>query len=106
MVLSQMGAPMDRCDTKAQAGIDLHGCDLSRQDLSDVNLQGPILRAVNLSAAKLRGANLSKTDLRDAQLLGSDLQSVDFSDADLRGAFMTKAQLGKNNFEGALLEGA
>ena len=47
---------------------DLHGCNFTSADLSNLNLFG-----VNLSGANLFGANLSGTNLSNANLLGANL---------------------------------
>lgn len=95
------------------AGGDFCGIDLSRQDLSGVNLSGCYLEAVNLSNAKLSGANLegailafanlSRCDLSGANLKGANLGSADLSEALFNGADMTAVQLGKSVLTGAKL---
>jgi uncharacterized protein YjbI with pentapeptide repeats len=63
------------------AGARLHGADLYRALLQEVDLSGAGLHGAKLSQSSLEGADLS-----DAQLYGADLSQADLSKANLSGA--------------------
>ena len=76
-------------------GADLRKVNLSRADLSQVNLIGAVLRDVDL-----REGQLSRADLRGAVLRGADLNAADLSGANLGGAHVNRANLGAANLNG------
>ena len=89
---------------KARADLskaDLSGVDLSKADLSRANLSG-----VDLSGADLSGADLFKADLSKADLSGVDLSGADLSKADLSGVDLSGADLFKANLSGVDLSKA
>ncbi len=71
---------------------DLHGCNFTSADLSNLNLFG-----VNLSGANLFGANLSGTNLSNANLLGANLSYTDLANTDF-----TNANLGGISYNGCI----
>lgn len=116
--------------------LNLRGVDLSKQDLSNVNLsfadlsesdmhrtnlkqalldfanmQGMNLSFANLYESSLRGANLRGADLsyaglKNANLYKAELERVDFYKADLRGADFRNAVIKRARFDYANLAGA
>ena len=54
----------------------MNDADLTKTNLSDVDLTGADLTYANLSEAKLSGANLSEANLSEANLSGADLADV------------------------------
>lgn len=90
---------------------DLSESELSGCKLMSANLEGAILRKVDLTEANLTGARLQRADLR-----GADLSRAICAEADLRGADLTRAKLsvvdfrlanlGRANLTGAMLRGA
>lgn len=94
-------------------------CDLSGVDLTQVNLEGVVLREANLRGAKLEGSNLrnadltgvnmegavlNNTNLQRASLTGAILKSTSFENADLSFASLMSANLEGANFKGAKLQ--
>jgi len=90
---------------------DLSEAELSGCKLMSANLEGAILRKVDLTEANLTGARLQRADLR-----GADLSRAICAEADLRGADLTRAKLsvvdfrlanlGRANLTGAMMRGA
>jgi len=90
---------------------DLSESELSGCKLMSANLEGAILRKVDLTEANLTGARLQRADLR-----GADMSRAICAEADLRGADLTRAKLsvvdfrmanlGRANFTGAMMRGA
>ena len=119
-------------ERRAKYQLDLHGADLSRQSLTDLNLSGAgltgadlsgaILLSTNLSKSELFEANLSRSNISGANLFKASLSSAclsdvkqaidtDFSEAYLlnailSGANLAGAKLYKTVFTGANLAGA
>src|SRR5260221_332178 len=88
-------------------GADLSGDDLSQVNLSDVDLTDTHLSDVNLTRADLRGTNLTRADLRGTHMLtGADLTGADLTEADLRGAHLIDEDWRKVTLQGANLSGA
>ena len=82
------------------------GCDLSKANLSGMNLQNAILADANLSNANLSGANLitatlTKAILRSANLTAADLFQTTLTNADLRHAKLINAELWLSEVTGA-----
>ncbi|MDP6788727.1 MAG: pentapeptide repeat-containing protein [Rhodospirillales bacterium] len=102
----------------ALRGSDLHGVELSRinlcnvdlreADLSDavcagINLQGADLRRANLSHADITGGNLAVAKLRHSSLKNTCLNGANLRGADLAGASFEGASLQDADFTGANL---
>jgi len=81
--------------------LDLKGVNLSKAELSKVNL----LEA-DLSEADLSGTNLSEADLSEADLSRTNLSEADLSWTKLSGANMSEAILFRADLSGAILSGA
>jgi uncharacterized protein YjbI with pentapeptide repeats/beta-lactamase regulating signal transducer with metallopeptidase domain len=92
----------DYSDTPADRNILAHcaGCDLSGQDLRNVDLHGLTLTGDDFSGADLRGA-----DLRGTTLTGVDLSDAKLDGADLRGAVLTGTDIDGATFTGAKTDG-
>lgn len=85
---------------------DLSGADLSRANLSDATLSGANLSGANLSGADLTGVQLDRANLSSADLSGARLKHADLTGADFSGANLFDANLTEANLRGALLAGA
>lgn len=90
---------------------DLSRANLSSVDLRYQNLQGVKLYRANLDGAdlngvNLQGADLSKASLRDAKLYGAKLQNAQMLGAKLAEARMKEADLSGANLEVADLSQA
>ncbi len=86
--------------------ISLDRADLTKANLSYVDLSGSYLSGVNLMNADLYKANLSNADLSDSVLKGADLWEADLSNADLRNADLTDALVKREQLETADISGA
>lgn len=75
-------------------------------NLTCIDLEGAILRRINLSGANLFKARLINTNLREANLSNARLSGADLSGADLRKANLRRANLHKANFSKATLRNA
>jgi len=85
---------------KILVGKDLSKTDLSKinltgQDLSGANLSGQDLRKINFTGTILRGANLSFTDLSGQNLSGKDLRGINFHRANLENTNLTNITISK-----------
>lgn len=92
-------------------GYALAGCDLSRKDFQNINLEGANLLGCdlsqcNLQGANLRGANLGKTNLEKANLWGADLRESSLRRAILKNADMWAVNLEDADMRRAILSGA
>jgi len=88
----------------------LHGAQLHRAFLDDVNLEGADLTVAQLEEASLarsnlRGAALIGAGLRDAKLDNARLQGASFNDASLAGASLVSAQMQGVSLRGTWLLG-
>ena len=97
------GIPAARLPEEWQPGIDLRGADLSRADLTGVNLRDADLRGADLSRADLTGVNLRDADLREASLTGANLRAADLTEATLREATLREADLSRADLTGVNL---
>ena len=88
------------------SGIDLMCVNLSEFHLWESDLRNANLMYVNLSSANLFGANLSGASLWGTNLSGADLWSVNLSGADLWSANLSGADLQLANLSGADLRNA
>lgn len=70
-------------------GAELNGSVLKDVDLARANLSMADLSGANLSGADLSGANLVWADLHNANLAGADLTGANLTGADLTGANLT-----------------
>jgi uncharacterized protein YjbI with pentapeptide repeats len=92
-------------------GADLTGAQLVEADLSgahlhEADLSGAQLRRANLTGAWFVGANLSGANLREAKLSGAQLGGANLKDARLAFADLSGAQVREVNLSGAHLHGA
>jgi uncharacterized protein YjbI with pentapeptide repeats len=90
----EAGADLHRCDLSGAViiGLDLHGINLSRANLQDVNGGcDPDLPITNLAGARLAGADARRALLCDANLIGADLRGADLGDASLEDASLRSA---------------
>ncbi|MBD3314781.1 MAG: hypothetical protein GF344_03260 [Chitinivibrionales bacterium] len=100
---------------------DLNGLDLSRKNLSGIDLRGFTLVgtgfvATNLGGADLRGIHFAKANCRAAGFVNADLRgadlaygrfdNADFRGADLRGACFVDSLCSNADLSGADLRGA
>lgn len=83
--------------------IDLSKADLSGANLSEANLSRSDLSEVNLSGANLTKANLYAAELKEANLLQVSATSANFSWANLYKANFSYSCLFKANFSNANL---
>jgi uncharacterized protein YjbI with pentapeptide repeats len=109
------GADLHRCDfsgSSAFQGIDLHGANLSKSNLTLAHAGGdPDVPPANFTAVNLRrvvgwGADLSDTILRNADLRYSDFSAASFEDASLNDALMSRGNFTSASFHFANLTGA
>ncbi|CAM2066350.1 Pentapeptide repeat-containing protein [Sulfidibacter corallicola] len=80
-----------------RAGFPDYVPNLSKADLSGVNLAGADLRRVNLIRADLSGANLNKADLSRANLISTHLADANLSGALLKESNLMRAVLDRCN---------
>ncbi len=73
--------------------VDLHGRNFVNSDLSGADLSYSNLNSSDLSRANLRGTILCDADLREADLTDTDLSNANLSGADLSGANLRGAIL-------------
>lgn len=101
------------------SGADLRHANLSKYDLTDIDLSSSDLRHTNLSQVNLDGANLMRADLsfakgENASFLGSNLKraalvwaeldGANFRQANLDGANLTNGKFRKSNLDSASLQ--
>lgn len=72
----------------SMAGQKFDGEDLTKVDLSYMNLQGASFKGCNLTYANFQGADLREVDFRDAVLYRTRLR-----DCNLQGAFLEMVDL-------------
>ena len=82
------------------------GCDLRRQNLSQLDLSLVDLRQAQLQEVNLIKADLHQADLRGALLKGGILLQADLREAKLQGAQLKDVRLGGAKLQGADLTGA
>jgi hypothetical protein len=85
--------------------------DLSKADLTDLDLIGVNLNKANLYSARLNKSRLNTADLHDANLFhailnGADLSDANLSEAVLNGAYLSKTNLTRANMPKTDLRGA
>ncbi len=88
------------------SGVDLYRANLSGANLSGADLSRANLSRANLSEADLYGANLSRADLYGANLSGANLSGANLSRANLSGANLYAANLSRASLSGVDLSGA
>lgn len=79
----------------------LHSVNLRKAQLYNTNFCNADLRAADLSRAKIAGADFSNADLTKADFSNTDATddiSVNFENAKIKGTNFTKANLNKANF--------
>src|SRR5258708_28513075 len=101
-------ADLSRADL---SGVNLYRADLREADFFGANLSGADLFEANLtqaflSIARLKGADLGGANLYEARLKGADLSGADLSGANLFGADLSYANLTGANLIEADLSGA
>lgn len=108
--------PIELLANLCLAGIDMFGTDLSRLELTEINLYGAKLVKVNLQnsvlyKADMRRSYIASTNLQNAMLDSSDLTrthliGTDLTGAQLGGANLTQANLININLRNANLQNA
>ena len=97
------GAAMHRCDLSDSTiiGMDLHGINLARSDLSGVDAGcDPDEPRTNLAGARIYRAILVGAKLCDAILSDADLHGSDLTDAALEDASLHRANLSRATLDG------
>ncbi|NJL46925.1 MAG: protein kinase [Leptolyngbyaceae cyanobacterium SM2_5_2] len=89
----------------------LHGLDMQRTALANINFNQSKLPSANFQGADLSNANfgranLSRSNLRNAKLVKAYFHYANLEGADLRGADLSQACLSNANLRGANLCGA
>jgi uncharacterized protein YjbI with pentapeptide repeats len=100
----EAGADLHRCDLSGAViiGLDLHGINLARANLQDVNGGcDPDLPITNLAGARLAGADARRALLCDANLIGADLRDADLGEASLEDASLRQANASRIRLDGA-----
>jgi uncharacterized protein YjbI with pentapeptide repeats len=113
VTITGWGTPSHNLDYADFSGLDLHGGNLSENDLmyarfvqtnlTEMNLSGTFLNHADLTGAILNQADLSGTDLLQANLTNADLRGANLymavlDLADLTGADLTDANIGRGDF--------
>lgn len=80
---------------------DLEGLILRELDLREACFDGANARRIDLTRARLEGASLRMADLSEAQARGLRAEGADFTNADLRNASLDGAALAGCIFDGA-----
>src|SRR5579862_4790699 len=93
------------CFDQVQRGADWHGKNMEGQVLKHIDLRNANLSGVNLHNARLECVNLDGADLRNADLRGAELTGVSFEDANLRGAQFDGSRSTGVSFAGTALDG-
>jgi hypothetical protein len=88
------------------SGVQVAGAQLPGADLTGAQLRGANLRDAELRWANLKDARLAFADLSGAQLGGANLSGAHLHGADLRGARLGKADLTDARLGGAKLRDA
>lgn len=100
----EAGADLRRCDLSGAViiGLDLHGVDLSRANLQDVNAGcDPDQPRTNLADARLAKADARRALLCDAILVGADLRDANLGEASLEDADLRSADASSIRLDGA-----
>lgn len=95
-----------QCGKAAAPGIDWSGCDMQGKLLRGVDLSRAKLDYANFSRADLSGSRLEHVSLVGANLNAADLNNVDLSNADLSNTDLTDANLLSATLDGAVLSHA
>lgn len=85
---------------------DLHGCNLSGEDLSNLRMKKYNMKNADLSRSYLQEASFQSADLTSANLRSAYINHSDFSFACLRGTTMWRARVFNSNFGYANLQDA
>ncbi len=116
----ELPMPQSDCQSPASPEVNWDNCQLSGQNLSNMDLSKASMRAsilnnanlmnselpgADLAYSDLRNANLSYSLLRDADLKGANLREADLVEADLSNADLSYADLTRANVSGATLDG-
>lgn len=83
--------------------MDLRGINLGAVDLSEADFYGTDLRDANLKMAVLTDADFSAADLAGAELYKANLSGAFLTEADLSGAYLAEANLNKADLRGCKL---
>ncbi|NER98971.1 MAG: pentapeptide repeat-containing protein [Symploca sp. SIO1B1] len=93
--------------TKANlSGVDLRKADFRRANLSFADLRKAKLSRAKFSGTRFSSANLSKVDLSNANLSRSELKFANFSSSNLSKANLSKSELKFANFNNSNLSKA
>ena len=79
-------------------GCDLSFSDMSKNDLSGINLRQARLDFVNFAESDLSGADLSETSLKNAYLVKAWISGTDLNGCDATGANFHDADLSGSTF--------
>jgi uncharacterized protein YjbI with pentapeptide repeats len=90
VTITGWGTPSHNLDYADFSGLDLHGGNLSDNDLMYAHFVQTNLTGVNLSGTFLIHADLTGAILNQADLSGADLLQANLSNADLRGETATE----------------
>jgi hypothetical protein len=99
-ILKQGAAAWNKWRAANLSDADLSGANLSAVDLRRADLILADFHGANLSGANLSEADLSMADLRGANLSGANLSRANLSEADLSGADLARARVGSTFFVG------
>lgn len=72
------------------SGLDLAYAHFERANLSGANLSGVCLWRANLQWANLSGANLSGSDLQDTRFFRANLSGCNFTKAEIRETYFNR----------------
>jgi len=84
--------------------VDLSNLDLSGINLDQINLTGAIMHGCNLDRASLTGTCLSGTNLNGTSLISARIDQANFTAARMMGANLSDAIITRSLFKGAVLK--
>lgn len=89
------------CSERIGPNGDLHGCDLTDENLVAADLASADLSDTNLAGADLSKAVLARADLRGADLADANLSGIDGARANFTGARLDGARMAGADLEAA-----